>query len=176
MIGLAKLCKPIAASKSGDADLLATLGEGFKFIEEESFDSTFQGLFSEINLSSDKLGRTYAERNAKLCSIIQKISEGIRDFSTDADTLGDAYEYLIGQFAAGGGKKAGEFYTPQPISTILSDIVVLDSQNPAAGKREKLERVLDITCGSGSLLLNVRKQMGPHGIGKIYGQEQNITT
>ncbi|WP_019949631.1 type I restriction-modification system subunit M [Hymenobacter aerophilus] len=157
-------------------ELLKTLGEGFQFIEEESFDSTFQGLFSEINLSSDKLGRTYAERNAKLCSIIQKISEGIRDFSTDADTLGDAYEYLIGQFAAGGGKKAGEFYTPQPISTILSDIVVLDSQNPAAGKREKLERVLDITCGSGSLLLNVRKQMGPHGIGKIYGQEQNITT
>ncbi|MDB5268915.1 MAG: type restriction-modification system, subunit [Hymenobacter sp.] len=157
-------------------ELLKTLGEGFKFIENESFDSTFQGLFSEINLSSEKLGRTYAERNAKLCTIIQKISEGIRDFSTDADTLGDAYEYLIGQFAAGGGKKAGEFYTPQPISTILSDIVVLDGQNPAAGKRAKLERVLDITCGSGSLLLNVRKHMGPHGIGKIYGQEKNITT
>ncbi|AHJ98443.1 type I restriction-modification system subunit M [Hymenobacter swuensis] len=157
-------------------ELLKTLGEGFKFIENESFDSTFQGLFSEINLNSEKLGRTYPERNAKLCTIIQKISEGIRDFSTDADTLGDAYEYLIGQFAAGGGKKAGEFYTPQPISTILSDIVVLDGQNPAAGKRAKLERVLDITCGSGSLLLNVRKHMGPHGIGKIYGQEKNITT
>jgi type I restriction enzyme M protein len=164
----------LARTQSGD--LLDTLKDGFKFIENESFDSTFQGLFSEINLGSDKLGRTYAERNAKLCTIIQKISEGIRDFSTDADTLGDAYEYLIGQFAAGGGKKAGEFYTPQPISTILSDIVVLDGQNPAAGKRAKLERVLDITCGSGSLLLNVRKHMGPHGIGKIYGQELNITT
>ena len=163
-------------ARTQDGELLATLGEGFKFIEEKSFDSTFQGLFSEINLGSDKLGRSYAERNAKLCTIIQKISEGIRDFSTDADTLGDAYEYLIGQFAAGGGKKAGEFYTPQPISTILSNIVVLDGQNPAAGKRAKLERVLDITCGSGSLLLNVRKHMGPHGIGKIYGQELNITT
>lgn len=156
--------------------LLRTLEKGFAFIEEKSFDSTFQGLFSEINLSSDKLGKDYEQRNEKLCKIIQKISEGIRDFSTDADTLGDAYEYLIGQFAAGGGKKAGEFYTPQPISTILSDIVVLDGQNPAAGKRAKLEQVLDITCGSGSLLLNVRKHMGPHGIGKIYGQELNITT
>jgi type I restriction enzyme M protein len=86
------------------------------------------------------------------------------------------HEYLIGQFAAGSGKKAGEFYTPQPISTILSEIVTLDPQNPAAGKKARLERVLDFACGSGSLLLNVRKHTGPQGIGKIYGQEKNITT
>ena len=90
--------------------------------------------------------------------------------------MGDAYEYLIGQFAAGSGKKAGEFYTPQPISDILSEIVILDSQEPATGKKNKLEKVMDFACGSGSLLLNVRKQLGPHGIGKIYGQEKNITT
>ena len=90
--------------------------------------------------------------------------------------MGDAYEYLIGQFAAGSGKKAGEFYTPQPISTILSKIVTLDSQNPATSKKSKLKKVLDFACGSGSLLLNVRKQMGAHGISKIYGQEKNITT
>ena len=163
-------------ARTQHADLLRTLEAGFKFIEEESFESAFQGLFSEINLSSEKLGRDYAQRNAKLSTIIQKIAEGLGKFSADADTLGDAYEYLIGQFASGSGKKAGEFYTPQPISTILSEIVVLDSQNPAAGKRPKLERVLDMTCGSGSLLLNVRHQMGRRGIGKIYGQEQNITT
>ena len=93
-----------------------------------------------------------------------------------AHILGDAYEYLIGQFAAGSGKKAGEFYTPQQISTILSEIVTLDSQDPATGKKKKLDRVLDFACGSGSLLLNVRKQLGAHGIGKIYGQESNITT
>ncbi len=97
-------------------------------------------------------------------------------FSTDADTLGDAYEYLIGQFAAGSGKKAGEFYTPQQISDILSAIVTLDSQEPKTGKKDKLASVLDFACGSGSLLLNVRHRMGPHGIGKIYGQEKNITT
>lgn len=97
-------------------------------------------------------------------------------FSTDKDTLGDAYEYLIGQFAAGSGKKAGEFYTPQQISSILSAIVTLDSQDPTLGKKQYLESVFDFACGSGSLLLNVRNQIGAHGIGKIYGQEKNITT
>jgi type I restriction enzyme M protein len=133
-------------------------------------------LFSEINLNSDKLGRSLSERNSKLCVIITKIAEGIAKFSTDSDFLGDAYEYLIGQFAAGSGKKAGEFYTPQQISTILSKIVTLDSQDPGAGKKTKLYKVLDFACGSGSLLLNVRNQMGAHGIGKIFGQEKNITT
>lgn len=163
-------------ARKQDGELLHTLQKGFKYIEEQSFDSNFQGLFSEINLDSDKLGKNYTERNKRLCTIIQKIAEGIAKFSTDTDTLGDAYEYLIGQFAAGSGKKAGEFYTPQQISSILSEIVTLDSQDPALGKKNKIDKVLDFACGSGSLLLNVRRQMGPHGIGKIYGQEKNITT
>src|SRR5690554_6292456 len=157
-------------------DLLLTLQQGFKYIENKSFENSFRGLFSEINLDSEKLGKTYSLRNANLCTIITKIAEGIAGFSTDSDVLGDAYEYLIGQFAAGSGKKAGEFYTPQQVSTILSEIVTLDSQDPATGKKKKLNNVLDFACGSGSLLLNVRNQMGPHGIGKIYGQEKNITT
>lgn len=163
-------------ARTQDAELLQTLQRGFKHIENESFASSFQGLFSEINLNSEKLGKTPADRNKRLCTIIAKIAEGIAQFSTESDILGDAYEYLIGQFAAGSGKKAGEFYTPQTISTILSRIVTLDSQDPATGKRDKLSCVLDFACGSGSLLLNVRHQMGPHGIGKIYGQEKNITT
>jgi type I restriction enzyme M protein len=163
-------------ARTQDGELLNTLQAAFKYIETESFQSTFQGLFSEINLASDKLGKKYEERNAKLCTIIQKIAEGLTQFSTHADTLGDAYEYLIGQFAAGSGKKAGEFYTPQQISSILSGIVTLDSQEPKTGKKAKLDSVLDFACGSGSLLLNVRKRMGPHGIGKIFGQEKNITT
>lgn len=158
---------------------METLQDGFKHIETESFESTFQGLFSEINLSSEKLGKNYTERNEKLCEIIKKIAEGIAKFSNDSDTLGDAYEYLIGQFAAGSGKKAGEFYTPQQVSTILSKIVTLDSQDPTTGPKKRIDKVLDFACGSGSLLLNVRHQMnrdGRRGIGKIYGQEKNITT
>ncbi|MCB2141458.1 type I restriction-modification system subunit M [bacterium] len=159
-------------------DLLNTLQEGFKYIENESFESTFGGLFSEINLGSEKLGKTYKTRNAKLCTIITKIAEGLAEFSTDADTLGDAYEYLIGQFAAGSGKKAGEFYTPQRISDILSAIVTLDGQDPASGPRKKMASVLDFACGSGSLLLNVRHRVVNAGgsVGMICGQEKNITT
>jgi len=165
-------------ARTQNAELLRTLQAGFKYIEEESFESTFQGLFSEINLGSDKLGRTYADRNAKLCTVIQKLAEGLNEFSADIDTLGDAYEYLIGQFAAGSGKKAGEFYTPQQISDILSAIVTLDSQEPKTGTKKRLESVMDFACGSGSLLLNVRKRMSKAGgtIGKISGQEKNITT
>lgn len=165
-------------ARNHEPELLSTLEAGLRYIENESFESAFQGLFSEINLNSEKLGKTYGERNKKLCTIIQKISEGIADFSADSDTLGDAYEYLIGQFAAGSGKKAGEFYTPQQISTILSEIVTLDSQDPTTGKKNKLDSVLDFACGSGSLLLNVRHRIKESGgnIGKIYGQEKNITT
>ncbi len=165
-------------ARTQNPELLNTLQAGFKYIETESFESTFQGLFSEIDLSSPKLGKTYSDRNAKLCTIIQKIAEGLAEFSTDIDALGDAYEYLIGQFAAGSGKKAGEFYTPQQMSDILSAIVTLDSQEPKTGTKKRLESVLDFACGSGSLLLNVRKRMVAAGgaIGKIFGQEKNITT
>lgn len=166
-------------ARTQSTELLQTLQDGFKHIENESFESTFQGLFSEINLNSEKLGKNYTERNEKLCAIIKKIAEGIAEFSNDSDTLGDAYEYLIGQFAAGSGKKAGEFYTPQQVSTILSRIVILDSQDPTTGPKKRIDKVLDFACGSGSLLLNVRHQMqrsGGRGIGKIYGQEKNITT
>ena len=165
-------------ARTQSIELLSTLKAAFKYIEVESFKNAFQGLFSEINLDSEKLGRSYADRNAKLCTIITKIAEGIAELSTAADALGDAYEYLIDQFAANSGKKAGEFYTPQPISTILSEIVCLDSQDPSRGYRKAMKSVLDFACGSGSLLLNVRKHIVEAGgtIGKVYGQEKNITT
>lgn len=168
-------------ARTQKGELLETLQKGFRYIEDDSFESSFKGLFSEINLNSEKLGKTAKERNDKLCKIITKTAEGIADFSTDTDTLGDAYEYLIGKFAAGSGKKAGEFYTPQQISTILSQIVILDSHDPTTGPKPKLDKVLDFACGSGSLLLNVRTQLKEKTkrkgtIGKIYGQEKNVTT
>ena len=164
----------LARTQSGD--LLKTLQDGFKYIENESFESSFKGLFSEINLNSEKLGKSYTERNALLCKVIKTIANKLAELSVDSDDLGDAYEYLIGQFAAGSGQKAGEFYTPQMVSSILSKIVTLDCQDPQSGKKSKIDKVLDFACGSGSLLLNVRKEMGSNGIGKIYGQEKNITT
>lgn len=163
-------------ARTQSSELLTVLEDGFKYIENQSFERAFQGLFSEINLNSEKLGKTRTDRNALLCKVITRIAKGIAQFSTSSDILGDAYEYLIGEFAAGSGQKAGEFYTPQQISSILSQIVILDSHDPKTGKRPKLDKVFDFACGSGSLLLNVRHKMGNHGIGKIYGQEKNITT
>ena len=159
-----------------DIALLNTLKTGFKFIENEAFTSKFDGLFIKINLYFERLGGDYAERNKKLCKIIQAIADGFADFPTDKDILGDVYEYLIGQFAAGIGMKANEFYTPPGVSTILSTIVTLDSQIPSSGKKNYIESVFDFACGSGSLLLNVRNRVGRCGIGKIYGQECNIAT
>lgn len=163
-------------ARTQNNELLKNLQKGFKYIENESFESRFRGLFSEVNLDSDKLGKNYTERNSLLCSIITEIAEGLSKFPNETDLLGDAYEYLIGQFAAGSGKKAGEFYTPQQVSTVISRIIALDSQDPSTGRKSKLRNVLDFACGSGSLLINVRKQFGANGIGRIYGQEKNITT
>ncbi len=165
-------------ARTQSAELLNELGKGFHSIENESFENKFNGLFSEISLTSEKLGKTYAQRNKSLIGIVSEVAEGLREFSSAVDQLGDAYEYLIGQFAAGSGKSAGEFYTPQQVSSILSGIVTLDSQAPETGPRQRLDAVMDFACGSGSLLLNVRHRLEAQGghLGRIYGQEKNVTT
>lgn len=165
-------------ARTQDDSLLTELKDSFRHIEEESFKGAFKGLFSEINLDSEKLGKDRTARNKMMCNIIAKLEEKLIEFDERGDILGDAYEYLIGQFAAGSGKKAGEFYTPQQVSTILSRIVTLDCQDPATGHKKELSSVLDFACGSGSLLLNVNNEMKKHGgkIGKIYGQEKEVTT
>ena len=135
-------------ARTQSQDLFDTLQDAFKYIENESFESSLQGLFSEINLASEKLGKDYTSRNAMLCKVISTLEENLVTFSKDYDILGDAYEYPIGQFAANAGQKAGEFYTPQQISSILSRIVILDSQDPATGPKKSLNSVLDFACGS----------------------------
>jgi type I restriction enzyme M protein len=126
----------------------------------------FDGLFEDMDLNSNKLGKGEKERSDKLGKIILKVAD--IDFNHEdaqIDVLGDAYEYLIGQFAANAGKKAGEFYTPQAVSEILARIVTL-------GKKE-IKDVYDPTCGSGSLLLRLSHHAK---VGKYYGQELNSTT
>lgn len=126
----------------------------------------FNKLFEDLDLSSTKLGRTVEARNTLIAKVLQhldKIDFELED--ADSDVLGDAYEYLIGQFASGAGKKAGEFYTPQQVSKILAKIVT-------TGKK-RLKTVYDPTCGSGSLLLRVAKEVE---VSDFYGQELNRTT
>jgi len=138
---------------------LSTMGTA----SEEDFDN----LFEDMDLNSTKLGKTPGARNiiiVKVLSHLDKIDFNLKN--TELDVLGDAYEYLIGQFASGAGKKAGEFYTPQEVSKILAKIVT-------TGKH-KLKSVYDPTCGSGSLLLRVAREV--KDVSNFYGQEMNRTT
>ncbi len=130
---------------------------------EEEFDN----LFEDLDLTSSKLGRTENSKNELIVKVLTHLENiDFRLEDTQADVLGDAYEYLIGKFASGAGKKAGEFYTPQQVSMVLAKLVT-------TGK-EKLKSVYDPTCGSGSLLLRVSKEVKE--VGRFYGQESNPTT
>ena len=127
----------------------------------------FEDLFEDMDLNSTKLGKSPEARNeiiAKVLSHLDKIDFKLEN--TELDVLGDAYEYLIGKFASGAGKKAGEFYTPQEVSMVLAKLVT-------TGKK-KLKSVYDPTCGSGSLLLRVAKEVDE--VNNFYGQELNRTT
>lgn len=126
----------------------------------------FKGLFADVDLTSIRLGQSENKKNAVIIEILSHLS--LIDFKLDdvkSDVLGDAYEYLISQFAAGAGKKAGEFYTPAQISDLMARIVT-------EGKK-KIRSVYDPTCGSGSLLLRLRDYSE---IVDYYGQELNNTT
>ncbi|MBQ2305705.1 MAG: N-6 DNA methylase, partial [Firmicutes bacterium] len=165
------LYSSIIESISHKENILPQLERSLKKIEDstighESGDD-FGGLFSDIDLASPKLGKTADDKNKLISDVLvalNGIDFGLED-AQDIDILGDAYEYMIGQFAAGAGKKAGEFYTPQEVSTILSEIVI-------TGKT-RLKTVYDPTCGSGSLLLRTARGGNAD---EIFGQEKNPTT
>ncbi len=127
----------------------------------------FDKLFSELDLNASKLGKTVSQRNELIAKVLVHLDK--IDFqleNSQIDILGDAYEYLIGQFASGAGKKAGEYYTPQEVSQILARIVT--------SNKKRLSSVYDPTCGSGSLLLRVAKYVDH--VDRFFGQELNNTT
>ena len=166
-----ELFHSIAKNGSTNSNLIEQLDKILNNIQNSTMgqesEDDFESLFSELDLNSSKLGKTVGERNkiiAKVLGHLDQIDFKLAD--SKVDILGDAYEYLIGQFASGAGKKAGEFYTPQEVSTILARIV--------ADNKTKLKSVYDPTCGSGSLLLRVAKYVKE--VGHFYGQEFNNTT
>ena len=165
-------------AKKGNADtetesnyIIEDLQAVMNHIEQSTMgtesEEDFNALFEDLDLSSTKIGRTVGARNEVIVNILNHLDK--IDFKLeeiDSDVLGDAYEYLIAKFAAGAGKSAGEFYTPQQVSKILAKIVT-------TGKT-KLKSVYDPTCGSGSLLLRVAKEVS--NVSEFYGQELNRTT
>ncbi len=129
----------------------------------------FEGLFSDLNLFSQDLGISTDDKNDKICKILTRLGEVDFKFeNSEIDVLGDAYEYMISMFASDAGKKAGEFYTPQSVSKILTKII--------ASEKANITSVYDPTCGSGSLLLRAVRELGKDNITKIAGEELNTTT
>lgn len=151
--------------------ILGDLSKVLTHIEQSTMGSDseedFGNLFEDLDLSSSKLGKSENDKNELIVKVLSHLDEIDFDLeNTDSDVLGDAYEYLIGKFASGAGKKAGEFYTPQQVSNILAQLVTVG--------KDKLKSVYDPTCGSGSLLLRVAKQV--KSVSGFYGQEMNPTT
>lgn len=137
----------------------------------QSSQGDFAGLFDDVDLHSNKLGGSIRERNQTISQTMIALSN-IDLYGHDGDVLGDAYEYLIAQFASDSGKKAGEFYTPRQVSDIISQIV---TYKRSSGD-EQIRTIYDPAVGSGSLLLNVAQHVDNPKLMKYHGQELNTTT
>ena len=167
----------VAKDATKNENLNIKLSEVFSNIEDSAkgtaSEKCFSGLFNDFDLNSEaRLGNTLAKRNEKLASLLNKIAAidfGGDYMSQDSDVFGDAYEYLMGMYASDAGQKGGEFFTPQEVSELLTKICVL-------GKK-CVNKVYDLTCGSGSLLLKPAKILGKDNVDVGYfGQEVNSTT
>ena len=143
------------------------LQKAFNNIEQS--DPLFVDLFTDIDLYSNRLGNGDQKQSDTISSLVKEIDKADL-LNSDAEILGNAYEYLIGQFASETGKKAGEFYTPQAVSKILTKIAIAGQEN------KKGLSVYDPCMGSGSLLLNAKKYATEPGYIKYYGQELNTST
>ena len=170
-----ELFSNVRTRAKNDANLNVTLDTIFKNIENSAkgaaSEDDFKGLFSDLNVNSDKLGSTVAKRNEKLVRILDAIGNlQLGEISgTVNDTFGDAYEYLMTMYASSAGKSGGEFFTPQEVSELLARITVV-------GKSE-VNKVYDPACGSGSLLLKFAKVLGKDKVRQgFFGQEINLTT
>ncbi len=158
-----------------DENLNETLEGIFRDIEESAQDSEseddFKGLFDDFDVNSNKLGGTVAKRNERLVKLMNGVNQmQLGDYQENTiDAFGDAYEYLMGMYAANAGKSGGEFFTPQEVSELLTRLAT-------EGKTE-VNKVYDPACGSGSLLLKAAKILGKHKVRQgFFGQEINITT
>ncbi|MFR4554488.1 type I restriction-modification system subunit M [Peptoniphilus sp.] len=169
-----QLFKNVVKTAKNNENLNTDLANIFKDIEGSAVgfqsEDDIKGLFEDVDTTSNRLGGTVAEKNKRLADILTGIGEiNFGDFkSNDIDAFGDAYEYLISNYASNAGKSGGEFFTPQTVSKLLARIVMEGKTN--------INKVYDPTCGSGSLLLQMKKQFDEHIIDEgFFGQEINMT-
>ena len=170
-------CTVLEKAQKDNTDLNEKLAKIFKEIEGSALGSDseddFKGLFDDIDVNSNKLGATVIKRNEMLVKLMNGIASmnlGNGEYSDNSiDAFGDAYEYLMGMYASNAGKSGGEYYTPQEVSELLTKITLVG--------KTTVNKVYDPACGSGSLLLNFSKILGPDNVRLgFYGQEINITT
>lgn len=193
-----KLYKELLADEDVKADLIETLVDTlgydieppylFNVLTEQAKQNTFQlndlnkafidlstkydqftDLFDDVDLTSKKLGSDAQQRNITITEVIKKLNP-INLLGHGGDVIGDAYEFLISQFASEAGKKAGEFYTPHEVSVMMARIAAMGQED------KKLFSVYDPTMGSGSLMLNIRNYINHPESVKYHGQELNTTT
>ena len=169
-----QLFQNVVKTARNNENLNTDLANIFKSIEASAIgfesENDIKGLFEDVDTTSNRLGGTVAEKNIRLADILIGISEiNFGSFQhNDIDAFGDAYEYLISNYASNAGKSGGEFFTPQTVSKLLARLVM-------EGK-DSINKVYDPTCGSGSLLLQMKKQFEEHIIDEgFFGQEINMT-
>ena len=169
-----QLFENVVKNAADNENLNTDLANIFKAIEGSAVgfasEDAIKGLFEDVDTTSNRLGGTVAEKNKRLTDILKGIAEiNFGDFqSNDIDAFGDAYEYLISNYASNAGKSGGEFFTPQTVSKLLARLVI--------DGKTSINKVYDPTCGSGSLLLQMKKQFENHIIEDgFYGQEINMT-
>lgn len=162
-------------SRKNSENLNEKLDKVFKDIEQSALgtpsEENLKGIFGGIEINSDKLGKTVIERNKRLLNIMNHIANlNLGSFENkDIDIFGDAYEFMMGQYASNAGKSGGEYFTPQEVSKLLTKLAI--------GNKTEVKNVYDPACGSGSLLLQAEKVLGHENIKDgFYGQESNITT
>ena len=169
-----QLFQNVVKTARNNENLNTDLVNIFKSIEASAIgfesENDIKGLFEDVDTTSNRLGGTVAEKNTRLADILTGISEiNFGSFQhNDIDAFGDAYEYLISNYASNAGKSGGEFFTPQTVSKLLARLVMEGKEN--------INKVYDPTCGSGSLLLQMKKQFEEHIIDEgFFGQEINMT-
>ncbi|MBR4314279.1 MAG: type I restriction-modification system subunit M, partial [Lachnospiraceae bacterium] len=168
-----ELFENVRKKAANDENLNMTLEQIFKNIESSAkgtdTEKDIQGLFEDVDVNSNKLGNTVANRNKKLVKLLDGIGDmKLGDYQDNTiDAFGDAYEYLMSMYASNAGKSGGEFFTPQEVSELLTKIAIV-------GKKE-INKIYDPACGSGSLLLKAAKILGKDKIRNgFFGQEINL--
>lgn len=169
-----QLFKNVVKTAKYNENLNTDLANIFKAIEGSAVgfasEDDIKGLFEDVDTTSNRLGGTVSEKNKRLTDILTGIAEiNFGNFKdNDIDAFGDAYEYLISNYASNAGKSGGEFFTPQTVSKLLARLVM--------DGKTSINKVYDPTCGSGSLLLQMKKQFDEHIIDEgFFGQEINMT-